>query len=521
MAVQTITIDERIKCVGASSVFDYNGTLYVLDQNGLKIFDGTQLRLINALRHRSGMNAVIVGDFIYYMYQYYLYRYNITTNTTEQLAQASKTSSYVYTDMFYYNNKIYIVLYYDSTSDSYYTQAYNLETSSFEAAKSLGFSYSGEGNMKVQVAVVGDTAYFRVSSSIRAYKLPDLTSYVSYSASALYGRYLAGAYVHENEYVCTLGYKSGYKNGIYSFDFNTSIGEEQTVDIPADNPNVTEHFVGVWDGAYCIATPSGLIKIKYVTYDLTYNFYDFTGENALVNLTGKYPTYKVLFNKSGNSISYTLTTIDGVVSGAFDYEPPQGKQITGIALQANSKRPTFSFGITYDVSINESTNFYLSIGTYRPPATTFDINLYQSSAEVNRVDKTDYLTSVGTLSGALREECSIIAPSITFRQTTVPTFNYVYIAAFGRYYYVTGITSVSKDIWRMSLSCDVLMTWKDDIGALTAIIARQENSFNPLLLDSELPAQANQNITVTEFPAGGFNTADAIEYPFVLTVVGA
>ena len=200
---------------------------------------------------------------------------------------------------------------------------------------------------------------------------------------------------------------------------------------------------------------------------------------------------------------------------------PAGKQFLGLAYDANEKRASIPTGRTTPVTWDGSLTIYEAYGTYRPPVTTFDINLYQSSAEVNRVDKTDYLTGVGTLSGVLREECSIIAPSITFKQTTVPTFNYVYIAAFGRYYYVTGITSVSKDIWRMSLSCDVLMTWKDDIRALTAIIARQENSFNPLLLDSELPAQANQNITVTEFPAGGFSTAGAIEHPFLLTVVGA
>lgn len=224
----------------------------------------------------------------------------------------------------------------------------------------------------------------------------------------------------------------------------------------------------------------------------------------------------------GNVKTLTMTGVNGqTYAMTWESETPAGKQFLGLAYGANETRASIPTGRTTPVTWDGSLTIYEAYGTYRPPVTTFDINLYQSSAEVNRVDKTDYLTGVGTLSGVLREECSIIAPSITFKQTTVPTFNYVYIAAFGRYYYVTGITSVSKDIWRMSLSCDVLMTWKDDIRALTAIIARQENSFNPLLLDSELPAQANQNITVTEFPAGGFSTDSAITYPFILTVVGA
>ena len=246
------------------------------------------------------------------------------------------------------------------------------------------------------------------------------------------------------------------------------------------------------------------------------------GENVLTSISEAPPMVDATPSSVGDVKTLLLTGINGrTYTLTWKSETPAGKQFLGLAYGANETRASIPTGRTTPVNWDESLTIYEAYGTYRPPVTTFDINLYQSSAEVNRVDKTDFLTGVGTLSGVLREECSIIAPSITFKQTTVPVFNYVYIAAFGRYYYVTGITSVSKDIWRMSLSCDVLMTWKDDIRALTAIIARQENSFNPLLLDSELPAQANQNITVTEFPEGGFNTADAIAYPFVLTVIGA
>ncbi len=246
------------------------------------------------------------------------------------------------------------------------------------------------------------------------------------------------------------------------------------------------------------------------------------GVNVLASITEAPAMTTAEVVSVGKQKTLTLTGVNGqTYTMTWESETPDGKQFLGLAYGANETRASIPTGRTTPVTWDGSLTIYEAYGTYRPPVTTFDINLYQSSAEVNRVDKTNFLTGVGTLSGVLREECSIIAPSITFKQTTVPTFNYVYIAAFGRYYYVTGITSVSKDIWRMSLSCDVLMTWKDDIRALTAIIARQENSFNPLLLDSELPAQANQNITVTEFPAGGFSTDSAIAYPFILTVVGA
>lgn len=256
-------------------------------------------------------------------------------------------------------------------------------------------------------------------------------------------------------------------------------------------------------------------------YPYTFTVKSQNGVNVLASLEEAPAMVDATPSVVGNVKTLTMTGVNGkTYTMTWESETPDDKQFLGLAYGANETRASIPIGRTTPVTWDGSLTIYEAYGTYRPPVTTFDINLYQSSAEVNRVDKTNYLTGVGTLSGALREECSIMTPSITFKQTTVPSFNYVYIAAFGRYYYVTDITSISKDIWRMSLSCDVLMTWKDDIRALTAIIARQENSFNPLLLDSELPAQANQNITVTEFPAGGFNTANEIECPFVLTVVG-
>lgn len=257
-------------------------------------------------------------------------------------------------------------------------------------------------------------------------------------------------------------------------------------------------------------------------YPWTYSVKTQNGVSVLDQITEAPPMTKAAVATIGNLKTLTLTGTNGeTYSLQWESETPKGKQFLGLAYDPNATRAALQVQRETPVEWNSSTTLYEVYATYRPPATTFDINLYQNSAEVNRVDKTDYLESVGTLSGVLREECSIMSPSITFKQTAVPTFNYVYIPPFGRYYYVTGITAVSKDIWRMALSCDVLMTWKDDIKALTAVIARQENNYNGMLIDNQLPAQANQRVTVTEFPAGGFGTTDPIAYPFVLTVVGA
>lgn len=106
------------------------------------------------------------------------------------------------------------------------------------------------------------------------------------------------------------------------------------------------------------------------------------------------------------------------------------------------------------------------------------LNLYQNTAENNKVDKTASLTSVGTICGVLREQCSVINPSLTIEYDDVPEFNYVYFPLFNRYYFVTNITSIKNGLWQIDLSVDVLMTYKDDITQQTAFIERSESTYD-------------------------------------------
>lgn len=160
--------------------------------------------------------------------------------------------------------------------------------------------------------------------------------------------------------------------------------------------------------------------------------------------------------------------------------------------------------------------------------TTFSLNLYQNTAEQERVDKSSYLTYIDTLNGVLREECSIINPSILIEYTgTLPTFNYIHIPIFQRYYYVRNIISVRKNLWRIDCSVDVLMTYNSGIRNLEAYIGRQEFDYNNELIDSQLPCEKQSTIMVFDWSEGGSNTGyfnNQLEdgaHNFVLTVVGA
>ena len=155
----------------------------------------------------------------------------------------------------------------------------------------------------------------------------------------------------------------------------------------------------------------------------------------------------------------------------------------------------------------------------------FNIVFYQNTAEPNRVDKTSYLTSIETLTGTLREPSSIINPSITIQRTNVPNYNYAYIAQFNRYYFIApnGITSIGKNLWKIDLQCDVLMSFKTGILALSAVVGRQEFDYNADLVDPQLPVEKETEITTVTIASSAFNNTpadDADPINYILTVVG-
>lgn len=110
---------------------------------------------------------------------------------------------------------------------------------------------------------------------------------------------------------------------------------------------------------------------------------------------------------------------------------------------------------------------------------SFTIKLYKSNAEKERVNKSNFLSNEISLTGVLRESTSAFAPIIRIEETNnISQYNYAYINIFGRYYYIDDIISIVNNIWEIHLSCDVLMTYKDDILKTSAIISKQES--NPI-----------------------------------------
>ena len=82
------------------------------------------------------------------------------------------------------------------------------------------------------------------------------------------------------------------------------------------------------------------------------------------------------------------------------------------------------------------------------------------------------------------------------------TANYMFIGDFGRYYYITDITTNNLGLI-ITGKVDVLKTYSSDIYALKAIIARQEDNSkcNAYLRDEKWATLEKQQVITANFPA--------------------
>lgn len=133
-----------------------------------------------------------------------------------------------------------------------------------------------------------------------------------------------------------------------------------------------------------------------------------------------------------------------------------------------------------------------------------EITLYTNESEKNKLEKT--ITNSILLEGNLRDESSIINPVILIssNKEDIPyMYNYAYIPAFGRYYFITDIESVRTGIWRVSMHVDVLMSYKEQIKNLNVIINNsEETGANNYLSGNQWITNVKNTTNIVNFPNG-------------------
>ena len=103
-----------------------------------------------------------------------------------------------------------------------------------------------------------------------------------------------------------------------------------------------------------------------------------------------------------------------------------------------------------------------------------ELILYKTSDNDNVINKVK--TEVKRYDIVLKDPSDIVAPVIRLKEELTDlgeVSNYAYITEFDRYYFIRSIANTSKDIWVLTLECDVLESFKDDILASQAEVIRQ------------------------------------------------
>lgn len=144
---------------------------------------------------------------------------------------------------------------------------------------------------------------------------------------------------------------------------------------------------------------------------------------------------------------------------------------------------------------------------------------YNNNSPKNKVTKD--LTELFTLTGKLREGTSMVNPTIIVEKTIPPLFNYCYIPDFYRYYFVESINNINNKLWSISLHCDVLSTYWNNIKTCDCIVSRNEFKRINDLRDDEIWTTADSLYSVIQFPNTPFDVQTGTDIRYVMILAGA
>lgn len=128
------------------------------------------------------------------------------------------------------------------------------------------------------------------------------------------------------------------------------------------------------------------------------------------------------------------------------------------------------------------------------------IVLYDNQSDAKVVDKV--ISPMQMFKGTLKKATSITDPIIQLSDINhaVKWTNYMYIEEFNRYYYITSIVSVAKNLWEIAGHVDVLMSFKDEIREQEAIILRNQYNYNSELYDGRIVTEQKRYYQYLAYP---------------------
>lgn len=150
------------------------------------------------------------------------------------------------------------------------------------------------------------------------------------------------------------------------------------------------------------------------------------------------------------------------------------------------------------------------------------IDFYSGFTKRVNSTKTPSGSATKTLTGYLKEPCSVMDPVIQIKRPqsdAVPySYTYAYIGDFGRYYFVRDWVWTSG-MWECHMTEDILGSWKTAIGNTSAYIERCASESNGAIMDKLYPATTNFS-TETVSLANSWTGTTISNGCFVVGIIG-
>ena len=113
----------------------------------------------------------------------------------------------------------------------------------------------------------------------------------------------------------------------------------------------------------------------------------------------------------------------------------------------------------------------------------------------------------------LKEDTTTSRPQIAIKwdgtSGSPAAYNYAYISAFGRYYWVNSWAYVDRQ-WIASCSVDVLATYKTEIGSSSKYVLRAASDYDPEVIDTLYTPKLKKHIASATQSGGGFSWASTL-----------
>lgn len=125
------------------------------------------------------------------------------------------------------------------------------------------------------------------------------------------------------------------------------------------------------------------------------------------------------------------------------------------------------------------------------------VDILSTTDDPRVVSKTT--TTIASVTAKPTDACSVLYPVLLLQYSgSLAAANYMYISAWGRYYYIDRIKLLPGNQIEIAGSVDVLKTYDTEIRSCTATVIRSESIGAPTMIpDNKLPINPNKKELLT------------------------